>query len=301
MSTVQLITTSKHTTLVTEVQKYITFLNTHFNLSERVILKLHDHEIISYGDYSDCQIDMTTRTIYYSLFDIERYQIPYKRYNHTYSGIDMALFEIIWDLNLALTKCYIADQQNMPTQDFMRHYDTYEDIMYTASELLSTYYFQREYHNRPTYTSGLVMSFSQDIKAEMKSLFRQFSKYVQQHVTFPIKLNIKVHCTPTTEPQNVIYRVPRAQFNYPNATVNVFESKTIATPLSTFDRHLNILRRFAYAIGLYDAYAHISYAFNDPSISDHATRFEDTIIQSFIDDVYATHYQDDHISIKGKS
>ncbi|BCU51434.1 hypothetical protein ACUW9N_001240 [Staphylococcus auricularis] len=62
------------------LQEFVAWLMRYRDFKNEFTLVIHDQPIISYGDWNDCQVDLRTRTIYYSLYDITLYSLPKSKY-----------------------------------------------------------------------------------------------------------------------------------------------------------------------------------------------------------------------------
>ena len=106
---------------------------------------------------------------------------------------------------------------------------------------------------------------------------------------FPLKVNI--HIThKELEDSYGYFQYPKSLFKYPRIVVSTHSYEQLKRNV-TFDSDLNILRILAHEIGHYQDYISDNIIL-DEKMSEIADKYEDELIQKFIDQVYYVNYHE---------
>ncbi|AVP35889.1 hypothetical protein [Staphylococcus felis] len=280
---------TKHDKLMDKLAEFEMWINRYRNFRERVTIIIHDKPILSYGDWSDCQVDLEDRVIYYSLFDIESYQVERKVFNRSIDGLSNATYEIVKDLSLQLAKFYIIDRDEIDYRDFVEQYDTYKQDMYKIHTYMSNQFVLSSDTINLYTKKGIEIKYEEGISSTLKEGFLMFENFLLSEFSFPVKVIVSVTFDKLNDGAIGHFFEPTTIYNYPKIFVSINHFDVLLQELGEFDAVLNILRIFAHEIGHYLEYTS-GYMGDNESSEIIADNYEDSLIQKFIDEVYYVYY-----------
>jgi hypothetical protein len=271
------------------ISQFVSWLNKHRDFKSDIRIVVHDYPILSYGDLNDCQVDMEHGIIYYSLFDIAKFMEENSNNQYKLDSYTYALFEIFDDLSLQLSKFYIVDNENISVENYINRYDQFERTMYDEkNNMLQQFIYINSSYSQHL-KRGLKINADNVEPLILKEAVKLFEAFITQQIDFPVRVKIKfTH-------KNLInsdgyFKYPQNIFQYPSIKVSFYEYENIKKDLGTFDAVLNILRILVHEIGHYYAFVNGNWYYDSTKREEDAYRFEDKMIQRFIDEVYYDYY-----------
>ncbi|WP_278925998.1 hypothetical protein [Staphylococcus auricularis] len=276
------------------LQEFVVWLMRYRDFKNEVTLVIHDQPIVSYGDWNDCQVDLRTRTIYYSLYDITSYEVEKTIYNRKVSAKNNACVEMIENLTLQISKFYIMDKEDVDFKFYFDHYEDFEQKMYQEQFIMSNQFLTfSKYFNQPC-QSGVFMKFKNEQPEKLIHAFHMFKDYLMEHYEFPLKLNVEI--TNEKLPGNDFgyFSVERNVFRYPKVNISTSSYQRLLKKMGDFDAELNILRIFAHEVGHYFEYISQYKSYQNEDCEKIANDYEEDMIQDFIDEVYYIYYPEEN-------
>ncbi|WP_107610834.1 hypothetical protein [Mammaliicoccus sciuri] len=88
------------------------------------------------------------------------------------------------------------------------------------------------------------------------------------------------------------FQYPKSLFKYPRIVVSTNSYEQLKKEMSLFDSDLNILRTLAHEIGHYQDYISDNIILDEKMSEKIAYKYEDELIQEFIDQVYYVNYHE---------
>lgn len=204
------------------ISQFVSWLNKHRNFKSNKRIVVHDYPILSYGDLNDCQVDMEHRIIYYSLFDIAKFMEENSENQFELDSYTYALFEILDDLSLQLSKFYIVDYENISVENYINRYDQFERTMYDEKNnmLQQFIYINSSYSQH--FKKSLKINTDNVEPLILKEAVKLFEAVITQQIDFPVQVKIKfTH-------KNLInsdgyFKYPQNVIQYPSIKVSFYE------------------------------------------------------------------------------
>lgn len=271
------------------IGQYVEWINDYRKFKSDIRIIIHDQPVLSYGDLNDCQVDVGHRIIYYSLYDIENYMEENKNNKYNYDSFTYVLFEIFDDLSLQLSKFYIIDNENICLDKFIRQYDSFESKIYQEKNVMTQQFVYMNLKFREHLKSGLMLKENKVKPLALREAFQLFESFIVQQIDFPIKVKVKITSKNLTK-RDGYFKYPKSVFHYPSIKVSYYEYENIQNKLGTFDAVLNILRILVHEIGHYHAFVNGEWYYDSEQREANTYRFEDKMIQKFIDEVFYDYY-----------
>ncbi|WP_426361140.1 hypothetical protein [Mammaliicoccus sciuri] len=291
MTKITVINKSNHTSVVQSIRNYIKWINRNNILNQNIKIIIHDAPISSYGYLSDCQVDFDNRHIYYSLYNIEEYLVAKKNNNIIVNRLEYALSEILYDLNYHIAQFYTLEYEKVTHKELIDHFDRFEYNIRKYSYYLTYKYLFCHNNSSTLYKDGLTLKFDSEISAHLKKAFVQFRNFIKKELEFPLKVNI--HIThKELEDSYGYFQYPKFLFKYPRIVVSTHSYEQLKKEMSLFDSDLNILRILAHEIGHYQDYISDNIILDEKMSEKIADKYEDELIQKFIDQVYYVNYHE---------
>lgn len=214
-----------------------------------------------------------------------------KSYNIVVNRLECALSEILYDLNYHIAQFYTLEYEKVTHKELINHFESFEQNILRISNYLTYKYLFCHNNSSTPYKDGLTFKFDSEISAHLKKAIVQFRNFIKKEFDFPIKVNI--HIThKELEDSYGYFQYPKSLFKYPRIVVSTNSYEQLKKEMSLFDSDLNILRTLAHEIGHYQDYISDNIILDEKMSEKIAYKYEDELIQKFIDQVYYVNYHE---------
>lgn len=271
------------------IKQFIDWVEVNREFTQNIHIIIHDYPILSYSYVNDCQVDMHHKTIYYSLYDIEKDMKKKLSKKFNMDSLTNIMIEVFEDLSLQLSKFYIINQENITIYDYIANYDKFEAQMYHEQRCMVYQFACMNTEYSKHLQCGLKIFYDNAIPYKLQNALELFECFITENMKFPIKTKVKITHENLIDCEGY-FKYPKNLFKYPKIKISLYDYKCIEKELGSFDAVLNILRIFAHELGHYNSFVNGIWNYNQHKREIDAYNFENLIIQKFIDEVYYIYY-----------